>query len=245
MSLAITQCVVKAWSIVAGKRVLVVSYSYSHQTRNLLKGLIRGLEEEGVDLTWERVSTVQALRFPIGTIPSTVVMMLKTFLRKRYPIKPLKPIVFKQWDMIILAGPTWSYNPSGPILSLLDRDGEKLFSGQSVLPLISCRGYWRVHFWGLHSLLKKCGAKIICSPIVFSHPTPEPWRTIGVFLKLAGKDPEVGTSWFGKFYPKYGHSRIQMERAYRLGRELGHDIMSGTKPSELQFQAPVRSEANS
>lgn len=227
-----------------GKRVLIISYSYSHQTRNLLKGLVRGLEEEGVELTWERVIPVQGLRFPIGTIPSTVVMMLKTFLRQRYPIKSLNPTVFQQWDLIILAGPTWSYNPSGPILSLLDRDGKKLFSGQSILPLISCRGYWRVHFWGLRSLLKKCGAKIICSPIVFSHPTPEPWRTIGVFLKLAGKDPEVGTTWFRKVYPKYGHSRKQMELAYTLGKELGCDIMSGKKPSELKFQAPIRTETD-
>lgn len=226
----------------AGKRVLVVSYSYSHQTRNLLKGLIRGMEEEEVEVKWERVSPLQELRFPIGTIPSTVVMMLKTFLRKRFPVKPLKSSVFQQWDLIILAGPTWSYNPSGPILSLLDRDGKRLFSSQSVLPMISCRGYWRVHYWGLRSLLKKCGAKTISSPIVFSHPTPEPWRTIGVFLKLAGKDPEIGSSWFCRLYPKYGHSRKQMQLAYELGKDLGRDIMSGTRPAELKFQAPIRTE---
>lgn len=226
----------------AGKRVLIVSYSYSHQTRNLLKGLVRGLEEEGVDLTWEKVIPREALRFPIGTIPSTVAMMVKTLFRKRYGVNPLNPIVFQKWDLIILAGPTWSYNPSGPILSLLDRDGKKLFAGQAILPLISCRGYWRVHFWGLRSLLKKKEAKTICSPIVFSHPTPEPWRTIGVFLKLAGKDPEVGTSWFRKVYPKYGHSRKQMEQAYVLGKELGNDLRSGKEPWELSFQAPVGTE---
>ncbi|MBU0943086.1 MAG: hypothetical protein KKE53_01420 [Proteobacteria bacterium] len=226
----------------AEKRVLIVSYSYSHQTRNLLKSLIKGLEDEEVLLTWERVSPLQDLRFPIGTIFSTVVMMLKTFFRKRYPIMPLNPSVFQQWDLIILAGPTWSYNPSGPILSLLDRDGKNLIAGQSVLPFISCRGYWRVHFWGLRSLLKKCGARIICAPIVFSHPTPEPWRTIGVFLKLAGKDPEVGASWFCKFYPKYGHSRKQMELAYDIGKKLGHDIMAGKKPSKLKFQTPISSQ---
>ena len=226
----------------AGKRVLIVSYSYSHQTRNLLKGLVRGLEEEGVDLTWEKVTPIEALRFPIGTIPSTVAMMVKTLFRIRYGITPLNPVVFQQWDLIILAGPTWSYNPSGPILSLLDRDGKKLFAGQAILPLISCRGYWRVHFWGLRSLLKNKKAKTICSPIVFSHPTPEPWRTVGVFLKLAGKDPEVGTSWFRKVYPKYGHSRKQMERAYVLGKELGNDLMSGKEPQELSFQKPVRTE---
>ncbi len=226
----------------AKKRILLLSYSYSHQTRNLLKELVKGLEEEQVELTWERLFPVQELRFPIGTIPSTVLMMFQTFFRKRYPIKPLPEICFQQWDMIILAGPTWSYNPSGPVLSLLDRDGKRLFAGQTVLPFISCRGYWRVHFWGLRSLLKKCGVECVVDPIVFSHPTPEPWRTVGVFLKLAGKMPERGSGWFRRFYPKYGHSRQQIATARELGKDLGRDILSDKELSKLHFKTPIPTE---
>lgn len=221
------------------KRVLIISYSFSHQTRNLLKKLVEGMEAEQVQITWEKLDPIDELRFPIGTVPSTVWMMLQTFFRKRTPIKEVDSIVFGEWDLIILAGPTWSYNPSGPVLSLLDKDGRKLFSGRDVLPFISCRGYWRMHFWGLRALLKKCGAKNVISPIVFSHPTPEPWRTIGVFLKLAGKTPEAGTSWFRKVYPKYGHSRQQGETALVLGKELGESIVSGKDLTELQFETPV------
>ena len=226
----------------ANKRVLILSYSYSHQTRNLLKTMVAGMDEENIDIVRERLEPVEYLRFPIGTIPSTFVMMVQTFFRKRYPIKPLNEIAFQDWDLIILAGPTWSYNPSGPVLSLLDRDGRKLFKNQTVLPMISCRGYWRVHFWGLKSLLKKCGAKDVISPIVFSHPTPEPWRTIGVFLKLAGRTPEKGSSWFRRVYPKYGHSRKQVEKAGALGKQLGHDIQSGMELTGLTFETPIRTD---
>ena len=145
----------------ANKRVLILSYSYSHQTRNLLKTMVAGMDEENIDIVRERLEPEEYLRFPIGTIPSTFVMMGQSFFRKRYPIKPLNEIAFQDWDLIIVAGPTWSYNPSGPVLSLLDRDGKKLFKNQTVLPMISCRGYWRVHFWGLKSLLNKCGAKAV------------------------------------------------------------------------------------
>jgi hypothetical protein len=200
------------------------------------------MEEENVDIIRESLEPVENLRFPIGTIPATFVMMVQTFFRKRYPIQPLNEVVFQDWDLIILAGPTWSYNPSGPVLSLLDRDGRKLFNSQSVLPMISCRGYWRVHYWGLKSLLKKCGAKDIISPIVFSHPTPEPWRTIGVFLKLAGRTPEKGSSWFRRVYPKYGHSRKQVEKAGKLGKQLGHDIQSGMELTGLTFETPIRTD---
>ncbi len=167
-------------------------------------------------------------------------MMVQTFLRKRYPIQPLNPICFDHWDLIILAGPTWSYNPSGPVLSLLDRDGKSLFGGKIVLPFISCRGYWRVHFYGLRALLRRCGATV-AAPIVFSHPTPEPWRTIGVFLKLAGKVPEAGNSWFRRFYPKYGHSREQVEDSRKIGVELGEAIKAGNALDRPLFSAHVRS----
>ncbi len=225
----------------AEKRVLILSYSFSNQTRNMLKKLVVGLDAEKVEIIWEELQPVEELRFPIGTIPSTVWMMFETFFRKRTPIKAVDPTIFRKWDLIILAGPTWSYHPSGPVLSLFDRDGKKVFSEQTVLPLISCRGYWRMHFWGLRALLKKCGTKYVLSPIVFSHPVAEPWRTIGVFLKLAGKTPEASTGWFRKVYPKYGHSREQGEAALLLGKELGRDLISGRDLTEVHFETPVPS----
>ncbi len=226
----------------SGKRVLIVSYSYSHQTRSLLQKLALGLEEGNAAVTWEVLTTEQELRFPIGSVLSTLRMMVQTFFRRRYPVKPVPSKIFCQWDLIVLAGPTWSYNPSGAVLSFLDRDGKRLFKGQDVLPLISCRGYWRIHFWGLRALLQRCGVRSVASPIVFTHPTAEPWNTIGVFLKLAGKMPERGKGWFRRYYPKYGHSRKQIETAYALGVRLGQDLNSGIDPSRLVFETPVPTE---
>ncbi len=194
-----------------------------------------------MEIHWEQLSPLEELRFPIGTIWSTIIMMLQTFLRKRYPVRTINPVCFEPYDLVILAGPTWSYNPSGPILSLIDRDGKLVFAGKEVMPFISCRGYWRVHYFGLKQLLKQCGAKVV-APIVFSHPTPEPWRTIGVFLKLAGKAPETGSSWFRRFYPKYGHSRQQVENSRKVGKKLGECLESGMPFDKPLFSTPVKSE---
>ena len=225
------------------KRILILSYSHSNQTRNLLKKLVIGLEESDVEILWEKLIPVKRLRFPIGTIPSTVLMMFQTFFRKRYPVKQLDPKVFDKWDLIIVAGPTWSYNPSGMVLAMLDRDGGSLFAGQDVLPLISCRSYWRTHFWGLRSLLKKCGANQVCSPIVYTHPITEPWNTIGVFLKLAGKRPERSNGWFRKYYPKYGHTRQQIDTTMEVGRKLGQNITAGKSLSKFQIETPVSTKS--
>ena len=206
-------------------RVLILYYSLSAQTNGLVHRLGAGLSQQGLEVVYERLQPLTALKFPIGTVPATLTMMLITLLRGRIPIQPLSDVCCKRYDLLVLAGPTWSYNPSGPVLSLLDRDGKRLFAGQLVLPLISCRGYWRLHWLGLRRRLKRCGAKL-AGPLVFTHPSKEPWRTIGVFLKLAGKVPEKGRI-IGRHYHRYGHSKEQLEEAGRLGETIGHCLKDG------------------
>lgn len=213
------------------KRILFLYYSFSSQTNNLVQSLVTGMENYGVEIIRERIIPVTPLRFPLGSIWVMLKMMLVTFFRKRIPIEPLSPECFGSFDLIILAGPTWSYNPSGPILALFDRDGEKLFRGKKVIPLISCRGYWRWHWSRLKRLLVKKKA-IVVNLIVFSHPNPEPWRTIGVFLKLAGKLPEK-SSWLGSKYEKYGHTRKQLKEAKRFGKMIAKEVVKGAKQIHL------------
>ncbi|MFZ5774180.1 MAG: hypothetical protein ACOY3Z_01655 [Thermodesulfobacteriota bacterium] len=206
-------------------RVLIIYYSFSAQTAGLVHRLAAGLAEEGCEVVCERLQPVRQLKFPIGTIPATVWMMLTTFLRFRVPIQPLSPACAGECDLVVLAGPTWSYNPSGPVLSLLDRDGERLFAGRRTLALISCRGYWRMHWLTLRWQLRRLGA-VLAGRAIFPHTTREPWRTIGVFLKLAGRVPERGR-FLGSRYPRYGHTREQQEEACRLGRALGRRLRQG------------------
>ena len=213
-------------------------FSLSSQTRNLLQGLSKGISEYGIDVQWEQLKPLKDVPFPLGSCSATFKMMVKTFFRRRFSIEEVSKECFTSWDLIIVAGPTWSYNPCGPILSCLDRDGEKLFGGKTVLPFISCRGYWRTHNWHLRSLLKRKGAKVL-RPIVFTHPLSEPWRTIGVFLKLSGKMPESGKSWFHHFYPKYGHNSRQVNDAKAIGLILGKFIEERKDLEELRFPTPV------
>jgi len=215
------------------KKVLILYYSLSAQTSGLVHRLGAGLEEQGVHLACERLQPLVPCHFPIGTVPATLFMMLITFLRTRMPIQPLSPICGEHYDLIVLAGPTWSYNPSGPVLSLLDRDGVRLFAGQQVLPLISCRGYWRMHWLSLRWQLARCGATMV-GRMIFAHPSKEPWRTIGVFLKLAGRVPERGR-WLGRHYPRYGHSREQQDQAFAFGAAIGQALKRGSSLAELSF----------
>ncbi|MDG4475113.1 hypothetical protein [Thiovibrio frasassiensis] len=212
-------------------KVLILYYSFSAQTSGLVHRLGAGLEAQGVEVVCERLQPLEPRHFPIGTVVATLVMMLTTFLRGRIPIQPLPASCWEHYDLIVLAGPTWSYNPSGPVLSLLDRDGARLFAGQQVLPLISCRGYWRMHWLGLRFQLQRLGA-VVVNRMVFAHPTKEPWRTIGVFLKLAGRVPER-SGWLARYYPRYGHSREQQEEAFAFGAAIGQALKRGHSLAEL------------
>ena len=216
------------------KQVLFIYYSFSGQTGILIHRLAAGLKEQGVDVFFERLKPVKHLRFPVGSVPRALYMMVYTFFRRRIPIRKLSGKCGQEFDLIILAGPTWSYNPSGPVLSFLDRDGRDVLEGREVLPLISCRGYWKMHWWGLRRKLERCGAHF-SNMLAFSHPNPEPWRTIGVFLKIAGKNPER-SGFISRYYSRFGHSNQQMEEAFRFGKLIGKSLNENTPLAAINFQ---------
>lgn len=216
------------------KNILILYYSFSSQTKNLLHAIVDGMEPYPVVVLQQRIEPVIPQHFPFGSIPKTFWKMVLTFFRQRIAIHPLPDECFHEFDLIILAGPTWSYNPSGPVLTLFDRDGKALFKGKQVLPLISCRGYWRMHWWGLKWLLRQCGATVP-NLIVFSHPSREPWRTAGVFLKLAGKVPER-MRFMQKHYHKYGHTRDQLAEASDFGAQLAQVLINDGDISAIDFK---------
>ncbi len=207
------------------KRVLIVFYSFTSQTSILIKKFVEGLEGEGIDVAFERLQPIDPYQFPFKTNLSLAVAMLRTFLRQRMTISPVSPLCYENWDCIVLAGPTWSYHPSGPMLDFLDRFGRQVCAENKVLPFISCRSYWRLHLWTIQHRLRLFNAKLV-PPIIFDHPIREPWRFIGLVLQLRGKMVRRKNSWFRKHYPGYGHSTQQGDEAMAAGRKVALDLLA-------------------
>ncbi len=206
------------------KRVLVIFYSFTQQTRLLLKKFVEGLEGDGIEVALERLEPLEPYPFPFKSNFSLALAMVMTFFRRRNEIRPVSDKCFEEWDCIVLAGPTWSYHPSGPMLDFLDRYGRKVCSGKEVVPFISCRSYWRLHYWTIKRRLQRYGAEP-AEPLVFVHPIREPWRIIGLILQLRGKMVRKDKSWFRKHYPGYGHSREQGEAALQAGRKVARHLL--------------------
>ncbi len=207
------------------KRVLIVFYSFTQQTRLLLKKFVEGLEGEGIEVALERLKPVTPYGFPFKTNFRLAIAMIGTFFLRRMTIQPVNETCFKDWDCIVLAGPTWSYHPSGPMLDFLDRYGKQVCAGKMVIPFISCRSYWRLHYWTVKKRLQQYGARP-AQPIVFEHASKEPWRFIGLVLQLRGKMIRKENSWFRKHYPAYGHSKTQGNEAKAAGRQVALGLLS-------------------
>lgn len=207
--------------------MLIVFYSFTQQTRLLLKKFVAGLEEEGIEVVLERLEPVEPYDFPFKSNLSLATAMVMTFFRRRLTIHPVNANCFDGWDCIVLAGPTWSYHPSGPMLDFLDRYGRQVCAGKAVIPFISCRSYWRLHYWTMRRRLTSYGARTE-PPIVFMHPIREPWRLIGLVLQLRGKMVRRENSWFRRHYPGYGHSKEQGDMAMAEGRRLAQKLLLGT-----------------
>lgn len=213
----------------APKRVLIISYSFTQQTSTQLRHFIAGLEDAGIEVSREPLVPHAPYPYPFPTLLRLVTAMLVTSVQKRMPIAPLSERCSGSWDCIVLAGPTWSYNPSGPILSFLDRDAERICRGQRVIPFISCRAYWQWNAWIIKRRLIRCGA-VVEPPIVFTHPFGEPWRSLGLLLKLRGTIGRRHNAWIRTHYPRYGHSDQQRIEARHQGEQLAARLL-GTASS--------------
>lgn len=212
-------------------RVLIIYYSFTHQVKSQLKKFREGLESEGVEVGYEQLMPLEAYQFPFRSNLQLMKAMVKTFFRNRMAIQPLSEKCYERWDLIVLAGPTWSYNPSGPMLSFLDQYAEKVCRGKKVMPFISCRAYWRYHCHQLEKRLNQIGA-VVEPPIVFEHPAKEPWRFIGLVLQLRGMIGKKIHSLIKSHYPSYGHNQEQRMEALECGKKVATRLIGEAESSE-------------
>ena len=204
------------------KSVIIIYYSLSTQTAKLVHRLRKGFRQEGFNVQTLKLIPTKKLSFPLHSIPKTIFMMLTTFLRRRIPIRPIDSTQIKEAEIVVLAGPTWSYNPSGPMLDFLDKY-IGLLKDKIVLPVISCRKYWRSHFNYLRRKVESAGGRCM-QPIVFTHNIKEPWSTIGTFMTIAGINPR-SYPLIRKHYPRYGHNKIQLNQMESKARDIATSLM--------------------
>ncbi|CAG37798.1 unknown protein [Desulfotalea psychrophila LSv54] len=204
------------------KHVLIVYYSLTNQTRGLLEAYSSGLSDPKICLEICSLHPLHPLRLPLRSNFSLLKAMWQPFWRRRCQIED--PCLQRShYDHIIIAGPTWSFQPSAPILAFWQDYGD-IVAATRVDFLISCRSCWRNHYWGLRRLCKKHGG-LPGEPLLFEHASDEPWCTIGLLLYLRGIYANRLPLWLKKRYPFFGHSYNQWADVYDRGALLRQQLL--------------------
>jgi len=202
-----------------------------------VNGLVKGLEEGGAEVWIEQLRPLQPLPFPTGSYFKAFRLMTAAFFRRPVAISQPDRRCYGRWDLVICAGPTWSYNPSGPMLYFLETYAGELLAQQSVVPLICCRTYWRLHERVMRRLLLAAGSRVL-QPVVFRHPLPGFWCAIGVFVKLAGKMPRFLRPILQSHCPRFGFTAQQIDEAKAIGRKLAQSLQGGEIGEDYRESGP-------
>jgi len=206
------------------KHVLIVYYSFTQQTHKLVERFRDGLAYMGIQVELCCLRPAVPIACPVTSNISLIKRMWDPFLRKRVTINP--PLIKSDsYNHIVICGPTWSYQPSGPVLDFLDRYGKTYLENTNVSFLISCRASWRTHFFCIRKICRKLGANVNSQPTVFQHQVSEPWRTIGLLFWVRGYRQNELPAWLSKRYSHYGHTEKQLVEAYHKGVILAEQLL--------------------
>lgn len=152
------------------RTVLVLSFSFTGQTRRVAAALAEGFRSRGWNV--EEAALVMAderypLPFPwrrlwrqlLGWIPPQLLGR-----RCRIALVPEFTAASRAYDLICIGSPTWWLSPALPISSFLQDDAaRRLLAGRSFAVFTVARSFWRLNAWRVATLARRCGGRHVAS----------------------------------------------------------------------------------
>jgi hypothetical protein len=142
------------------KRILIVYYTQTGQTREILQSLTQPLAGvDQVELVFEAIRPVPEFPFP-WNVKAFFQTMPECVQGLACPIAPLNLKPNTSFDLIILAWQAWFLSPSLPIQGFLQSEqGQALMKGKPVITITGCRNMWVMGMQDLKKSLAAAGAK--------------------------------------------------------------------------------------
>lgn len=175
------------------QKALLLYYSLSGNARGALARVQAGLEAKGYQCHPVPVRPVEdaLFRFPFRSLLAFGRILVRAVLRRRAAIEPIGVAPDHDYDLIVVAAPTWMVGCAAPVEELfLDARTRRIFHDRDVAVVNVCRGLWRRSQAMLASHVQAAGGHLVAlSP--HENPGPEPFRTLSlfVFLLFGGKVP--------------------------------------------------------
>src|SRR3954452_4005294 len=153
----------------ANLRVLIVYYSYTHQSAKVADAMADVLRERGCDVHQAEIEFTDSryadrfTRFPLRHAVFDIVGMLPAQLRGATgEIRIPDEVSDGEYDLICIGSPTWWLKTSVPIRSFLKSDDAgPLLDGKRFTAFVVCRRYWSINLKPVKNLGRRQGGEYV------------------------------------------------------------------------------------
>ena len=149
--------------------VLLVYYSYTHQTVRVLEAMADVLRDRGCEVTLAGIELVDPryaerfATFPMSHPFLQVLGMIPAELRRRpAEIRVPEAVTERSYDLVVFGSPTWWLSTNVPIRSFLESDAAgEVLEGTPFAAAVVCRRYWRHNLKTVRRLGTKHGGDFV------------------------------------------------------------------------------------
>jgi hypothetical protein len=218
------------------KKVLVVYYTQSGQLLEILRSVMRPLEESGrVSVTYEELRPVPKFPFPwkplefFGVQPESV-------LEIPGELEPFRFDPQEDFDLIVLGYQIWFLSPSIPVNAFLcSAAAARCLRDKPVVTVIGCRNMWLMAHEQVKRRLRELSARLVMNLPYGDRAANLVSLVTIVAWMFSGKQD------YFKSLPRAGVSRQDIDAAGRDGSVLLQYLLEGTEqqPATLFEQCPA------
>src|ERR1700712_639090 len=149
--------------------VLLVYYSYTHQTVRVLEAMAEVLRDRGCEVTLAGIEFVDPryaerfATFPMSHPFLQVIGMIPAALRRRpAEIRVPDAVTEQSYDLVVFGSPTWWLSTNVPIRSFLESDAAgEVLEGTPFAAAVVCRRYWRHNLKTVRRMGTKHGGEFV------------------------------------------------------------------------------------
>jgi menaquinone-dependent protoporphyrinogen IX oxidase len=157
--------------------VLLVYYSYTHQTVRVLDAMADVLRDRGCEVTLAGIEFVDPryadrfATFPMSHPFLQVLGMIPAELRRRPATIRVPDVVTERpYDLVVVGSPTWWLSTNVPIRSFLQSAAAgELLRGTPFAAAVVCRRYWRHNLTTVRRLGTRHGGRFV-DGVHFQYP---------------------------------------------------------------------------
>ncbi len=211
--------------------VLMVYFSYTHQTEKVMEAMAEVLRDRGCETTLARIEFTDPRyekrfkQFPMPKPFLEVVAMIPAELRHRPAQIGIPDVVTeREYDFVFIGSPTWWLSTDIPIRSFLESDAAtKVLNGKPFTGAVCCRRYWKHNLNTVRRMGTKRGGDFV-DGIHFRYQGGQV-RSLFSLLSFLGSG-EYKERYHGVKIPPTNLQDYHLDEARKFASNLGKQLVS-------------------